>query len=103
MHDRLSAAYFQRGRNSSSYSGVGLEDTNQHPLNEGNPTMAMITYKVAGASKAQSAEASTVGELKRKAGLDKYSATINGDPADDSKSLEDGNYVTFAPSVKGGI
>lgn len=89
-------------RNSSRYSGVDLDENKPHPLNKGKTTMAMITYKVAGASKAQSAEADTIGELKRKASLDKYSASINGEPAGDGQSLEDGNYVTFAPAVKGG-
>lgn len=66
--------------------------------------MAKIYYKIQGGSGAPiAAEASTVGELKRKLGYEKYSAAINGEAASDGDSLSEDNMVTLAPAVKGGI
>lgn len=48
-------------------------------------------------------EASTVKEAFDLLNLSgNYSASINGEPADLSDSLEDYNFVSFAPAVKGG-
>lgn len=46
----------------------------------------------------------TIGDLKEKLGLGSanYAASINGDPADNDDELEDFNFVSFAPPVKGG-
>lgn len=47
-------------------------------------------------------QASTVQEAYDALELDgNYSATVNGSPADFSKSLKDYDQVNFAPNVKG--
>lgn len=45
----------------------------------------------------------TVGEAKAKVGLASYTATVNGDSASDDQELEDGDFVSLAPAVKGGL
>ena len=44
----------------------------------------------------------TVGDVKRRMGLEGYSAAVNGSPKSDSASLADYAYVTLSPPVKGG-
>jgi hypothetical protein len=63
--------------------------------------MAKVIVKVLG-SAPREIDADSVGELKSELGLDSYSASVNGDPADSSTELSEGQLVTFAPSVKGG-
>lgn len=46
--------------------------------------------------------ATTVGELKRTLGLNGYTASVDGSPANDDTVLRDMQYVSLAPSVKGG-
>jgi molybdopterin converting factor small subunit len=47
--------------------------------------------------------ADTVGDVRAALSLtDTYVAMVNGDPAEDEMSLEDEDYVSFSPSVKGG-
>lgn len=53
------------------------------------------------AGKLQVIEASTVGELKQKMGLPTYSASVNGEPMQDHEPLEDNQFVSLAPQVKG--
>lgn len=64
--------------------------------------MANVIVKVLGSSP-KDADAETVGELKEELGLESYSASVNGSPADNDQELSDGQLVTFAPSVKGGL
>lgn len=65
-----------------------------------------VTAQVIGGSP-KIIEASTVAEAKQKLqalGVDlsgNYTATVNGEPADDSQSLGDYEFVAFARAVKG--
>ena len=47
-------------------------------------------------------EVATVGEAKELMGVPNYTATVNGEPAEDDDMLEDYSFVSLAPSVKGG-
>ena len=60
-----------------------------------------ITVKVAGGQE-QVIEADTVAQAAEIAGATNHSACINGEPAEFSDTLEDYNWVTFAPKVKAG-
>lgn len=62
--------------------------------------MAQVVVKVLGSSP-RDVEASTVGDVKRSLHLEKYSAAVNGDPASDSTTLSENDFVTLSPSVKG--
>lgn len=64
-----------------------------------------VEYKVLGGrvKEVELDEDTTVGELKRNAGLTKHTASVNGAAAQDSTRLNEGDYVTFAEAVKGGI
>jgi hypothetical protein len=45
----------------------------------------------------------TVGDVRGKLALEgAYTASINGETAEDGESVDDGDVVTFAKSVKGG-
>lgn len=45
----------------------------------------------------------TVEDVRKKLGLQAgYTATVNGEPADDDQDLNDYEFVAFAPAVKGG-
>jgi len=61
-----------------------------------------ITAQVAGGEAKSGLEADTVGELAEQVGASNHSAVVNGEPANESTSLEDYNFVTFAPKVKAG-
>ncbi len=63
--------------------------------------MAQVSAKVAGGSLQIVSNVSTVGDVKRKLGAEKHTASVNGEPADDSQTLNDDEFVTLAPSVKG--
>lgn len=62
--------------------------------------MAEVVVKVIG-GKAQDMNASTVGEVKQKLNALTHTATSNGEPVDDSYSLEDNDFLSLAPAVKG--
>lgn len=63
--------------------------------------MASVTVKVTGGN-VQEMEADTVGDVKARLNLQAYTATVNGEPADDDTDLEDYNFVTLSTAVKGG-
>lgn len=46
-------------------------------------------------------EAGTVAELKAQLNLGTYQASVNGEPADDDQELNDYEFVSLAPKVKG--
>lgn len=46
-------------------------------------------------------EANTVGDVKTAMDAGKYTATVNGEPAEDSYVLSDYEFVALAPQVKG--
>lgn len=63
-----------------------------------------IIAQVAGGDKKILEDVETVADVRSKLGIgSEYTAAVNGRPADNSDSLEEGNRVTFAQSVKGGI
>lgn len=62
-----------------------------------------IIGQVAGGTKTVIDNVGTVQEVKQRLGATEgYTAAINGSPADDSQSLNDGDMVTFSKAVKGG-
>ena len=62
-----------------------------------------IIAQISGGSKQVLDNVDTVAQVKTKLGAEAgYTAAINGDPADDSELLEDGDVVTLAKAVKGG-
>lgn len=62
-----------------------------------------ITAKVVGGAPQDFDDVETVGDVRKRLKLDKgYAATVNGEPEDDNYELNDYEYVTFAPAVKGG-
>lgn len=63
-------------------------------------TMAKVQVQVTGGS-IVSKEASTVGDIKKIMGAEKYTATVNGEPVGDDHELSDYEFVALAPSVKG--
>ncbi len=64
--------------------------------------MATIIAQVVGGKAQPQTDVQTVGEVRQKLGLAaNYSASVNGEPSEDSETLEDGMFLTFAPAVKG--
>lgn len=63
--------------------------------------MAEVFVKVTGGAR-KSEEADTIGELKEQLELENYTATVNGEEADDDHELEDDDIVALAKAVKGG-
>lgn len=62
-----------------------------------------IIAQISGGSKQVLDNVYTVNEVKIKLGAEAgYTAAVNGDPAEDSEALEDGDVVTLAKAVKGG-
>ena len=43
----------------------------------------------------------TVADVKKQLGLPNYTATVNGEPAEDGEELEANVFVSLAPAVKG--
>lgn len=60
-----------------------------------------VTAQVMGGQPKIFSDVETIKDLKGKLGLSNHTATINGEPASDDESLDDYNFVTFAPAVKG--
>lgn len=63
--------------------------------------MASVVACVLG-GRPQRKEAETVGDLRDLMNLDGHKASVQGEPVDDDYELEDEDFVSFAPSVKGG-
>lgn len=63
--------------------------------------MAKVQVQVAGGSIRQ-VEADTVAEAKAAVSAEGYTATVNGDPADDNYELSDYEFVALAKQVKAG-
>lgn len=63
--------------------------------------MAKVVVKVVGRT-LEEREAVTVGALKTALSLTGYSASVNKTPAADDTRLSEGDFVSFAPNVKGG-
>lgn len=62
-----------------------------------------ITAQVLGGQPKTFDDVETVGDLRKELKLERgYTATVNGEPADDDQDLNDYEFVSFAPAVKGG-
>ncbi len=62
-----------------------------------------VQAQVAGGEIKQYRGVDEVSDLREKIGLGKdHTATINGEPAADGDELNDYDFVSFAPAVKGG-
>lgn len=64
---------------------------------------ANVVVQVSGGSKQVLDGVSTVGDVKQRLGLSGYTAMVNGNPTQDCTQLQDGNYVTLAQPIKGGV
>jgi hypothetical protein len=64
--------------------------------------MAKVQVQVLGGDIKQ-IEAATVAEAKQQMGVPSHTATVNGEPATDSTELEDYQFVSLSPAVKGGL
>lgn len=66
--------------------------------------MAKVITQVVGGAVKQDVQATTVGGLRASLGLDKsYTAKVNKESRSDEHELEDGDFISFAASVKGGV
>lgn len=63
--------------------------------------MAKVQVQVEGGA-IQQKVADTVGELKTQMGMRDYTATVNGDNANDSYELVDFDFVSLAKPLKAG-
>lgn len=62
-----------------------------------------ITGQVLGGTAKVIDEVETVRDVLAKLGISgSYTATVNGNPADMDDEVEDYNFVSFSPAVKGG-
>jgi hypothetical protein len=64
--------------------------------------MAKVQVQIPGGS-IQQREADTVGELAEQLSVTSHQASVNGEPADMDQDLEDYQFVSFAPKVKGAV
>lgn len=66
--------------------------------------MATIRAVVLGGADERLDGMSTVGDVRSHLDLgNNYAATVNGQPANDSMTLYEEDFVNFAPGVKGGV
>ena len=62
-----------------------------------------ITAQVIGGESVVLDKCATVEDAFEELGLEgSYTATVNGEPADMDQELDDYEFVTFSPAVKGG-
>lgn len=62
-----------------------------------------VVVRVSGGAQKTLDNVETVGEVKKEMGVDiNYTATVNGDPADNDQELNDFEQVDLAPAAKGG-
>ena len=65
--------------------------------------MASVTATALGGDPKR-VNATDVASVKKAMGLpSNYTATVNGEPAEDSQTLGDEDFVLLAPAVKGGV
>lgn len=62
-----------------------------------------VIAQISGGNKQVIDDVDTVRDVKRKLGAETgYTAAINGDPAEDTEEVNEGDFVTLAKAVKGG-
>lgn len=65
--------------------------------------MASVHAAVVGGEPQRVKDVETVGDVRARLELaNTYTATVNGEPADDDTYLESEQFVSFAQAVKGG-
>lgn len=64
--------------------------------------MAKVTAQVLGGEVKVLEGVECVGDVKEEMSVASHTATVNGEPADDDFELEDYEFVSLSPSVKGG-
>jgi hypothetical protein len=62
-----------------------------------------IVSQVLGGNKRVLDNVHTVGDVKQAMGATNHTASINGEPARDSDTLADGDFVSLSQAVKGGL
>ncbi len=65
--------------------------------------MAKVTAQVFGGEPRVFDGQGTVADIKSQLGAAQHTATINGEPARDSDSLSDFDFVMLAPAIKGAV
>ena len=63
--------------------------------------MAKVTAQVLGGDPKVLEGMGTVGDVKAKLQATNHTATVNGEPVEDSYELDDYEFVSLAPAVKG--
>lgn len=61
-----------------------------------------VITQVQGGQKSVFDGVNTVGDARAKANAAGYAASVNGNPAQDSDELTEGDFVSFAVATKGG-
>ena len=64
--------------------------------------MAKVTAQVLGGAVKVLEDVYTVNDVREEMGCENHTATVNGEPADGDYELEDFEFVSLSPSVKGG-
>lgn len=62
-----------------------------------------VVAQVLGGEKKVLDNVGTVSDVKAKLNAQSYTATVNGDSANDDQELENGDFVSLAQAVKGGL
>lgn len=79
-----------------------VDDDNNETLERSNTMAKNITAQVLGGEAQIGLQAANVGEIKQQLGVPNHSASVNGQPADNSTVLSDYQFVSLSPAVKGG-
>ena len=61
-----------------------------------------ITAVVLGGNPVVLDDVETIGDVKARLSVTRHTATVNGEPAENDFELEDFEFVSLSPSVKGG-
>ncbi len=62
-----------------------------------------VRAQVLGGAEKTFDDVETVADLRKELKLERgYAVTVNGEPADEDQELNDYEFVSFAPAVKGG-
>ena len=62
-----------------------------------------VIAQILGGEKQVLDNVATIADVKQRLQSPTYSATLNGDPASDADDVQEGDFVSLAQAVKGGI
>lgn len=62
-----------------------------------------VIAQILGGDKKVLDNVNTVKDVKEKLGVSGYTASINGDPAQDTDTVTEGDFVSLSQAVKGGM